>query len=60
MLQQQQRVADEVLLARSDNLLLDGERLRVRNSAEMEKIDVHLNLSRENETQPSREARAAF
>src|ERR1700677_227181 len=31
------------MLARDDNLLLDGHRLCVRNSAEMEEIDVHLN-----------------
>ena len=46
MLQQQQRVADEVLLARSDDLLLDGEAFRVGDAAEMEEIDVHRAWSR--------------
>ncbi len=42
MLQQQQRIGDKVLLTRRDNLLLDRKRLPVRNAAEMEKIDMHV------------------
>ncbi len=41
VLEQQQRVADEVLLASRDDLLLDGEAFRVGNSAEMEEINEH-------------------
>jgi hypothetical protein len=39
--QQKQRVTDEVLFARCNNLLLDGKRLSKRNTPESKKIDVH-------------------
>jgi hypothetical protein len=41
MLQHEESVADEVLLASGDDLLLDGESFAVGDAAEMEKIDVH-------------------
>jgi len=44
MLQQEERVADEILLARRDDALLDGERFGIRNASEMEEIDVHLSI----------------
>ena len=40
MLQQQQRIADQVLLPRSNHLLLDRKRLRVGNTAEMEQMNI--------------------
>ena len=41
MLQEQKRVADALLLAGIDDTLLDLETLRIRDPAEMEKVDQH-------------------
>ncbi len=41
MFQQKQRVADKILLPRSDHLLLDSHAFHIRDATEMDKIDVH-------------------
>ena len=41
MFEQQERIADEVLLTCGDDLLLDSEAFGVGNTAEMEKVYVH-------------------
>jgi hypothetical protein len=44
MFQQKQSVADKVLLSRANDLLLNGHSLRVGDSTEMEKVDMHRKL----------------
>ncbi len=44
MFQQEQRVANKLLLPCSDDLLLDGHGFRIRDAAEMEEVDVHCRL----------------
>ena len=41
MLQQEQCVADKLLLPCGDDLLLDGHRFRIGDATEMEEVDVH-------------------
>jgi hypothetical protein len=41
MFQQKQGVADKILLSRNDCLLLEHQGVRIGDSAEMEKINVH-------------------
>jgi hypothetical protein len=41
MFQQKERVADEILFARRNDMLLDGESFRVRNTPESEKVNMH-------------------
>jgi hypothetical protein len=41
VLEQEERVADKVLLARFYDALLDGEAFGVGNAAELEEVDVH-------------------
>ena len=45
MLKQKQCVSNEVLLPCSNHLLLDAHSLCIRDSAEMEKVDVHQNFA---------------
>ena len=40
--EQEERVADKILLTRRDDSLLDGEGFRVRDATETEEVDVHL------------------
>jgi hypothetical protein len=54
MLQQEQRVADKLLLPHSNDLLLDSHCFRVGDPTEMEEVDVHDKLQRK---QPSLGAR---
>ena len=46
MLQQEQRVADMILLSRGDDLFLNGHGFRVWDATEMKKINVHGRLLR--------------
>jgi hypothetical protein len=58
--EQEEGVFNQSLLARSDDLLLDRQSFRIRDTTEMEKIDVHKrSLCEELEDAAKLESRAA-